>query len=333
MIDYNSIWNSINAESRNSKEHRQIARRIPNEGIFPIFLASDFAKGIRLLYIKLDDSNDISIGAFPSMKGLEITLDVLSLGEFNKELFLKLSQTIPSTGSIFELFVSDMCDKIDRITNRQSFVNTIVKNLTEWKLFFERSEKKILPISVQKGLVSELFFLKDVLFRKYSFSESLSYWTGSERTNHDFQIRNIAVEIKSTSSKQHKKFAVSSERQLDSTGLSHLYVGLYALNIHSNMPDHTLPVLIRSIMTQIREDLFSVFQFQVKLAKYGYNEAHASKYSMGFSIVEMNVFHVAEGFPRLLQHSLPNGVGDLKYSVVVSACRPYEVQSDLLTLI
>ena len=330
MIDYHNIWKSINNESRSNPLQPQIARRIPSNGLLAVFLATDFRKGIRLLYIKLDSDHDIITDNLPRFRGLEISIIITSLGEFNNSEFLKFAQSIPNTDNIFELVISDVCDKIIRLQNRINFYATLTRVLNEWKIFFEKQENEILSIGSQKGLVGELHFLKDYLFQKYPFSESLFYWTGSERTNHDFQIMNNAVEIKTTSGKQHKKFTVSSERQLDTTGLENLFLSLFALNLHSNMPDRTLPALIREIHLLIREYPIALFQFQLKLAKYGYNEALAEKYTIGFSVFEMKFFEVVEGFPRLLQRNLPDGVGDIKYSVVVAACTPFEITSDIL---
>lgn len=330
MIDYHNIWNSINNESRSNPTQSQIARRIPTDGLFPVFLATDFRKGIRLLYIKLDHDHDIITDNLPRFRGLEISVTTLSLGEFNNSEFIKFSQSIPNTDNIFELVISDLCDKIIRLQNRINLNVTLTRVLNEWKIFFEKQENEILPIGSQKGLVGELHFLRDYLFQKYSFTEALFYWTGSEKTNHDFQIMNNAVEVKTTSSKQHKKFTISSERQLDSTGLEHLYLALFALNLHSNMPDRTLPALIREIHSVIQDDPIALFQLQLKLAKYGYNELLADKYTIGFSVFEMKIFEVVEGFPRLLQLNLPDGVGDIKYSVVVAACTPFEIETAIL---
>ncbi len=329
MIDYHNIWESINNESRSNPLQTQIARRIPSNSLFPVFLATDFRKGVRLLYIKPDHDHDIITDNLPRFRGLEIVITVTSLGEFNNVEFIKFTQSIPNTDNIFELVISDLCDKIIRLQNRINLNATLTRVLNEWKIFFEKQENEILPIGSQKGLVGELHFLRDYLFQKYSFTESLFYWTGSDKTNHDFQIKNIAVEVKTTSSKQHKKFVISSERQLDSTGLEHLYLSLFALNLHSNMPERTLPELIGEIYTQLQEDPFATFQFQIKLAKYGYNEIHAEKYTTGFSLFEMRFFEVVEGFPRLLQGNLPDGVGDLKYSIVVSACTPFEIKTEI----
>lgn len=330
MIDYHNIWESINNESRSNPLQPQIARRIPSNGLFPVFLATDFRKGIRLLYIKLDSDHDIITDNLPRFRGLEISITITSLGEFNNSEFIKFTQSIPNTDNIFELVISDVCDKIIHLQNRINLNAALTRVLNEWKIFFEKQENEILSIGSQKGLVGELYFLKDYLFQKYSFAESLFCWTGSDRTNHDFQMLNNAVEIKATSGKQHKKFTISSEKQLDSIGLEHLYLSLFSLNLHSNMPDRTLPALIREIHTQIQDDPIATFQFQIKLAKYGYNEALAEKYTVGFSLFDMKFFEIAEGFPRLLQRNLPDGVGDLKYSVVVAACTPFEITTDIL---
>ena len=333
MIDYHKIWNSINTESENSTVKTQIARRVPSKGVFPVFLATDFRKGVRLLYVKLERKHDIITEKIPRFRGLEISLSVTSIGQFTNEEFLKFTQSIPNTDNIFELVISDICDKIIQIQNNRNLNGVLTKVVNEWKVFFEKQETEILSIASQKGLAGELHFLKDYLFQKYSFSESLFYWTGSDRTNHDFQILNNAVEVKTTSSKQHKKFTISSERQLDNTGIEHLYLSLFALNLHSNMPERTLPALVREIYTQIQDDPIATFQFQIKLAKYGYNEALAEKYTIGFSLFDVKFFEIVENFPRLLQTNLPNGVGDLKYSVVVAACMPFEIETDIINLI
>lgn len=330
MIDYRKIWNSINLESQSSSLKTEIARRVPSKGVFLVFLATDFKKGVRLLYIKLERDHDIVTDNLPRFRGLEISLAVSSIGQFKNEAFLKFTQSIPNTDNIFESVISDICEKIIQIQNEKNLKAVLIKVVNEWKVFFEKQENEILSVSAQKGLIGELHFLRDYLFHKYTFAESIFYWTSSDKSNHDFQLVNNAVEVKTTSSKQHKKFTISSERQLDSTGLEHLYLSLFAINLHANIPDRTLPAFIREIYTQIKDDPIATFQFQIKLAKYGYNDVLSEKYTIGFSVFEMKFFEVVEGFPRLLQRNLPDGVGDLKYSVVVAACTPFEITSNIL---
>jgi hypothetical protein len=69
------------------------------------------------------------------------------------------------------------------------------------------------------------------------------------------------------------------------------------------------------------------------LAWISKNEALSEKYTVGFSLFGMKFFEITEGFPRLLQRNLPDGVGDLKYSVVVAACTSFEITTDILKLL
>ena len=333
MIDYNNIWFSINNESESTTIKTQIARKIPSEGVISVFLASDFKKHIRLLYIKLEGCQDISVENLPKFKGLEITHSITSIGSFVNEKFLKFAQTIPNTENIFELMISDICENVIHLQNNKNLQETLTKVLAEWKLFFEKQENEILSIENQKGLVGELFFLKDFLFKKYPYAEALLCWTGSDRTNHDFQLENKAVEVKTTSSKQHKKFYISSERQLDSIGLEHLYISLFSLNLHINIPEKTLPAIITEIESTLQGDNYAKFIFQLKLVKYGYDEILKNKYTTGFSLLDMKFFEVIDGFPRLLQMNIPYGIGDLKYSVMVSSCIPFEIKTNILNKI
>jgi hypothetical protein len=332
MINYKDIWDSLNSESENNIDKTLIARRVPSSGIFPVFLATDFKKGIRLLYVKCDN-DDLLIDNLPNFRGLEISYISASLGEFTNQNFLKFSQTIPNSKNVFELVISDICENAIRIQSKNKLSAVIIKTLNEWKLFFEKKTDSILSVQSQKGLFGELYFLKNILFQKYSYSESLLYWTGSAKTNHDFQIINNAVEIKTTSSKQHKRFIVSSEKQLDSSGLENLYLSLFSLNLHNNMPERTLSNLIKEINTILQNDSVAAYQFNIKIAKCGYDYSNSNKYLIGFSVHDVKFYHVMDGFPRLLQSDLPNGIGDLKYSVMVSACMEYEIKTEILNLI
>ena len=48
----------------------------------------------------------------------------------------------------------------------------------------------------------------------------------------------------------------------------------------------------------------------------GYLDEQAERYaSTGYNILQELFFRVSEGFPRIIERDLPEGVGDLNYSV------------------
>ncbi|MEJ2905146.1 PD-(D/E)XK motif protein [Pedobacter panaciterrae] len=333
MINYREIWKSINEESAGYPDRGLIARKIPSSGAFSVFLATDFRRKIRLLYVKLERDVLVKTNDLPRFRGFEISCVISSIGSFKNSEFLKLTQSIPETEGVFELVISDLCDHITRIKDRLHLNPLLIKVLAEWKLFFERSEDKMLTLAEQKGLFGELTFLKNYLLKIYPPDQALIFWTGGNRTNHDFQIDEKAVEIKATSGKMPWKFTVSSEKQLDNTGLKHLYLVLFIINVHDNRTSDNLSAFVNEVFDMIRNDLSALSQFEIKLAKYGYYMSHSEKYTTGFSLIQVNAFEVRNDFPRLINTKIPLGIGDIKYTVMVSACTEFEIKTDIINLI
>ena len=221
-IDYTEIWKEINEESRNNP-NSLIARKIPAESNEAVFIATDFNKNIRCLYIDLSSGIYINQSRLPLFRGLDIVEVNSSIGDYYNCRFLKISQTIPETENIFELFVSDICNDIVNLVSFSSLELTLISSLNEWKVFFEKYTEELLPLSVQQGLFGELSFLESYILKKFTAYETMCYWTGAKRTNHDFQLHETAVEVKTSAGKQHKKIQINSEKQLDTTGLKKLF--------------------------------------------------------------------------------------------------------------
>ena len=58
----------------------------------------------------------------------------------------------------------------------------------------------------------------------------------------------------------------------------------------------------------------------------GYLDLHAPKYVEAYAIKAEELFCVQEGFPRIT--SVPEGVGNLRYSIIVGCCTSYRVDVD-----
>ncbi|PXV66921.1 putative PD-(D/E)XK family protein DUF4420 [Dysgonomonas alginatilytica] len=323
-IDYTEIWKEINEESRNNP-NSLIARKILAESNEAVFIATDFNKNIRCLYIHLSSGIYINQNRLPLFRGLDIAEVNNSIGDHHNCRFLKISQIIPETENIFELFVSDICNDIVNLASFSSLEPTLSRSLNEWKIFFEKYTDEILPISAQQGLFGELLFLEDFILKKYTTYEAMLYWTGAKRTNHDFQLHNTAIEVKTSAGKEHKKIYISSEKQLDKTGLKNLFLVLYCLNIHDNAPDRSLFAKIESIRKILSDDSVALSIFDAQLIRLGYNRDLAHAYTSGFSITKLKLYEITEGFPSISPSILPDGIGDLKYSIIVSACGRFEI--------
>lgn len=329
-IDYTEIWKEINEESRNNP-HSLIARKISTVSRHAVFIATDFNKNIRSLFIDLPPEIYINQNRLPLFRGLQINEVNISIGDYHNHRFLKISQTIPETENIFELFVSDICNDIISLSSFSTLESTLIFSLNEWKIFFEKCAEELLSLSVQQGLFGELSFLESYILKKYPAYDSMLYWTGAKRTNHDFQFQSIAVEIKTSTGKQHKKIQINSEKQLDPTGLKKLYMILYCLNIHDNDPEKSISSKIKSVRNIISDDPVALSIFEAQLIRAGYNKDNAHLYTSGFSISRIKLYEISDGFPSITASILPEGVGDLKYSIMVSSCGKFEItESELI---
>lgn len=68
--------------------------------------------------------------------------------------------------------------------------------------------------------------------------------------------------------------------------------------------------------------------FEDKLYASGYIRAHAPLYTTGYVYRTVSAYQVQEGFPRLVEADIPTGVGDVRYSVALSSCAPFETSMD-----
>ena len=79
----------------------------------------------------------------------------------------------------------------------------------------------------------------------------------------------------------------------------------------------------------LEADTIALNTFKAKLYEAGYFEQHEGLYSsIGYHIRQDHFYVVENDFPRIQEHELRNGVGDVKYSIILSLCQEY-LQSEL----
>jgi hypothetical protein len=129
--------------------------------------------------------------------------------------------------------------------------------------------------------------------------------------------------------KQHQKLSIASEQQLDDSQVNKLL--LFHLSV-APIEGHesTLPWLVDQLRNRVGHGVArSNFDDLLRLA--GYLDLHSGRYSKtGYSTREENLFHVTKDFPKIVESVLPAGVGDVRYTVSVDACRPFSIPFEVL---
>jgi hypothetical protein len=321
MIDFKEIWDSLNNESNTEESLKFAVREINTSSKYKLFLGSNYNSSTRYLFVLLEnEKHDIS---FPRFQGMDITIVNTSIGFYKNRNFICLKQNIRGLENVFELVITAICKAIISLSEEADLIICLENELNEWKLFFDKYKSNLMSLEKQKGLFGELYFIQNYLIKKYNTDDIIQIWKGPEGSHHDFEFNRTAIEIKTTSNKEHKKFTISSEKQLDNLGLDHLYLCLFSLNVHEN----DIGISLLELANQLVEKMNTVdrFNFEIKLLKAGLNLNDTIENSYRFTVADNQFFEIRNSFPRITNTGIPSGVGDLKYSVMVSACASYKV--------
>ena len=320
-----NIWQELEHEARVTTREGIIRRRILPECPRDLFIAFQKVKNRRLFLMKVSSEVILESHAVPAVKGF--TLDLQRFPDLGPdETHLVLSLIDPGYRDMFSLIVSDIIDHATYIENEIDCIQALLERIFRWQHFLEKHRLGALGPEAQRGLYGELWFLREVVLKDLTHEEAIRCWTGPEYDRHDFQFNTCCVEIKTTISKQHQKLWIANERQLDDSNIQALYIVHLSLDTLQHLGE-TLPAIVNSIRESIRSNESANSLFEDKLFEVGYLAGHESAYSgTGYAKRNVDVFKIAEGFPRIIEKDVPNGVGDIGYSILVAECKHFEVK-------
>lgn len=326
-MNLEETWQTLEEDNCSAKPGI-LVRRIYPESNKDLFIGIKKPTNTRLLIIRISKNNVPDITAIPESKGFIVFSESLFDDNDNlSSMVLMLSSEIYK--DIFTALIEDIITHIVNIDDEISTIQAFLVRLLKWQKFLEKYSNKGLDNESQRGLYGELWFLKRYLLSNISIDKAINYWTGPEYSRHDFQLPNCSVEVKVTLSKQHQMLRISSERQLDEAAVKLLY--LFHLSLDSLQGrGETLPAIIEKIRKEIKTNIPACLMFEEKLFEAGYLDEHSSKYqNVGYARRDSNIFKVIDGFPRIIERDLPNGVGDVSYSISVAECMHFKEKENI----
>jgi hypothetical protein len=320
--DYARIWQSLD-EDAGSVDSKGLLKRLIDPNVSPeLHLAVSVPDKERFLLVKMpyDWTGDTS--TFPRWRGASVFVH-LSEERPTQGKYLAIRQGKDSAKEVFEALIADVCDAITASPDRD-VEQLISDRLERWRIFFEDQRQDGLSLEAQQGLFGELHFMREYLFPAIGKAAAIRSWTGSRRANRDFQFDRSAFEVKTSSRKQHHKVIIANERQLDNAGLDELELIFVSLEIIEEA-EGDLPQVVAGILDDLQDETVAVSEFRDKLLEAGYLSIHSNLYRRSYVSREVSAYRVAEGFPRILEQDLKIGVGDVSYSVMLSACERFRM--------
>lgn len=323
----NDIWGKLDSKSGDEVWPCIITLRVFPESRYDIFLGLEARKNQRMLLIRILKENDPNPDNFPKSKGFELN-KVIFPDDSQKFITIGLTLMDNQFQDIFTTLVKDTINHIIIENSEKLMIKSFILRLRVWQQFLDRYGCEGLTRSEQIGLFGELRFLNEYLIPLFGPRKAIVSWTGPEKAPQDFQISGMAVEIKTGSGKMDEKIHISNEQQLDNSGFKSLF--LYYLSVkefHDKI--NTLPNLVDRIKEQLTEDLIAKERFENLLIKSGYLEDHREIYAENaYSDRSAYFFLINEKFPCIIQNQLAPGIGNVTYTLNLSACLPFRISEN-----
>jgi len=288
-----------------------------------IYLGSVYPEMHRILIFRTESNYIYKPENFPDLKYFSISVERLP-DDTPEYKAIKIILLDNNYKEIFSVLADDIINAVKSTNNKKQAIDTFYSRLSRWINFLERFGTRGLSKESARGLFGELWFLYTYLI-KTGYPKSVESWTGPQGTPQDFQFLGSAVEVKTTIMKQPQKIRISNELQLDDKGLENLF--LFHLSVIERIQSgDTLVSIIKQIRESLEKNIQNKSYFDQMLFDSGYLDEHSEHYaSTGYNIRQESFFRVSDGFPRIIECDLPEGVGDLNYSVNVSSCSNFTV--------
>jgi Putative PD-(D/E)XK family member, (DUF4420) len=326
------IWEDLENQGGNLTSG-YLTRRVLPDVNYDLYLAIEKPLNTRLFMLRASSEFLDRKAVYPASSSFIVNrISLPQDGELHGTLQLALTNA--KYKDIFATLVQDIVDYLASVPEERAAISAFTTRLKRWQIFLEKHNPEGLSEIAQQGLYGELWFLRRVALPHLGLFNGFRCWTGSKGTQQDFQFSGCAVEVKTTSAKQHQKLSIASERQLDDTGSETIVLLHLSLDTRQDQGE-TLPEMVASVRSLVASDAIASDELESLLFEIGYLDSHATRYgSIGYTIREYNYFKVGIDFPKIIESDLRNGVGDVRYSISVAECKRFSMpESEVIALI
>lgn len=303
------------------------ARRVDPSLPWGIFWAVDTDNNC-LLILNHDPVNKPQ-SRLPRLKGLSINAVVP--GDDGKSI-LSVRLIEKEQREIFHRLCLDIVSATAAAQTEEEAIDRFLARTWRWHRLLRGGTDSRLSDQEQKGLLGELTVLREILAPAVGVADAVKAWTGPMNTPKDFELGRLCIEAKAHRGAATPYVIISTEHQLDLDGIDNLflYVSEVASAGENDRGSETVTSLSETIRKEIEDEDPSVVQlFEERLAATGFDwvDDYSDK---SWLIGPAHVFEVRDQFPRVSATMLEAGVSNVRYSISLSECTPYQVNHDYL---
>lgn len=241
-------------------------------------------------------------------------IDVRLMRREDHKLALSFDLLDLAYASMFEVFCKDII-LVCEYAKKGMAISTALVRWKYWKEMFGKKRSLILEKQEIKGLMGELYELKNYFIPKYGYKDAIKSWMGPLLGHKDFEIDNIWYEIK-TINDGAVQINISSIEQLESDLDGNLVVVRVDESSENSENAINLNQLVLQIMNVI-EDPEILEEFRTKLENIGYS-VDSGYDDFNFLFKGRDVYIVNDKFPRLRRGEINSAIGNAKYTIMIA---------------
>lgn len=263
-------------------------------------------------------------GRLPRLQGIELS-DVID--ETGSERILGLRLIDSAQRDIFYQLCIDIVRSAARASTEKEALQLALARTWRWHHLLRGGRDDRLSLEEQKGLIGELLVLERYLLPLLSPRDAVLTWHGPLGAPKDFEVGRICIEAKARRGAATPFISISSEFQLDGSGIDSLFLHVVELDQASSGAEGSFTVshIVRRIQDRVQvadADAGDIFAGTLTAAGFEWSDDYSDSLW-----VEGNprLFQVGSGFPRITPERFPSGVSRVTYSIALAACEPYRI--------
>lgn len=258
------------------------------------------------------------------IQGLKVTTEHLEIAGEQSRRFIALLCSDEGAYDLFDVVGAELIGAFETMPESPREATRLVIN--RWKRFWSTAPRSVLDGGEIAGLFGELWFLQVWLGPSIGMPAAIKAWRGPFGSRHDFELRFLSVEVKTTTSRDHRTHLINGIDQLARPEVGPLLFFSLAIAPERGATN-SLVVLVDVIRASLQSDPETADAFDVALASAGYSDAFRGYYlERTYHVAGGLLFEVDGSFPRLTRDQLTSsdllpGVSEVKYCVTVDAAR------------
>lgn len=323
-----ALWDEMYSAAPRGRDGRVVRRVRPDSSLdaFAVLeLSARAGETRRAIELRVEPSAVSEVDAPTSTRMVHASIEPRDDGR--SALVLRLEHD--GAREIFAAMGADVLRATADAASQRAAVLAWLGRFAKWRRMLQSAGRGLGP-ERQRGLFGELLFLRDTLVPAVGFDEAVRAWIGADGAPRDFELRGLGVEVKTSAANEPHIVAINGERQLDDTGLRRLTLVHFSLEVLRDS-EQSLPKAVETVRDMGAHHAEAGL-LEDRLLQCGYIDEHADLYRRaGYALRRSSHFRIHDGFPRIIEGDLRDGIGAVKYRLAVDACRNFEVPIDEFT--